>query len=595
MPTMRHLISLFLLALFLFSPLMTAPLTALEIRSDERIELCSLVFFLAGAPEYSRCCLPSYLELVKKRFEPFRTHPLIPFVQKIRQEQGISYDAVMSAAVAFQSVATMTPLIDLETRIAEIDARWTPEHFSRFLVLLADFAGKSRFSVFFQEQRSFFTQTEETLRTIVKKDQLESWFTKSFPGVDSGFVLIPAFLNGPLCYGPGLKIDGKQYSFSILGVSHVDANGAPSFSEGEIETVFHEFCHSHTNPLVDKHYPQLEEAAKKLFSFGEEEFSRQAYTEPRTVMIESLVRACTGAFMKEVFPNATYEAFIHSEEKNFFFWIRPLSEVVIRLREQGIPLEQGFPEIVAAMNDYSEHADTHIEAIKATWEQEMKAIAAKSPKVLDASIKDGAADVSTGIATFVMKFDRVMATTSWAILNTPDKPEIPGKPSFDSSGMVFSLPLKLYPEKSYTLQFNSMQLAGFKDAEGNMLFPTTIRFTTRMMTPEEVKQQDEQRPKILVLTPANNQEQVSPKTDRICIEFDQPMANSWALVGGGDPFPEITGEVSFDPAKKILTVPVRLKPSHQYRLWLNSDSFKSFLGENGIPLAPVKYQFKTGE
>jgi len=40
-------------------------------------------------------------------------------------------------------------------------------------------------------------------------------------------------------------------------------------------------------------------------------------------------------------------------------------------------------------------------------------------------------------------------------------------------------------------------------------------------------------------------------------------------------------------------LPVELKPNSQYRLGLNSQSFKNFQSADGVPLAPVVYTFKT--
>jgi hypothetical protein len=37
-----------------------------------------------------------------------------------------------------------------------------------------------------------------------------------------------------------------------------------------------------------------------------------------------------------------------------------------------------------------------------------------------------------------------------------------------------------------------------------------------------------------------------------------------------------------------------LKPNAQYRLGLNSPSFKNFQSAGGVPLEPVVYTFKTG-
>ena len=72
------------------------------------------------------------------------------------------------------------------------------------------------------------------------------------------------------------------------------------------------------------------------------------------------------------------------------------------------------------------------------------------------------------------------------------------------------------------------------------------------------------------------------------------MRESWSFVGGDKHTPKL-GDPSLDASRKIITVPVQLKPNWTYRYWLNSDRFKNFASAEGIPLRPVKVEFKTGE
>ena len=46
---------------------------------------------------------------------------------------------------------------------------------------------------------------------------------------------------------------------------------------------------------------------------------------------------------------------------------------------------------------------------------------------------------------------------------------------------------------------------------------------------------------------------------------------------------------------RVWTVSVRLKPGWSYRFMLNSDRFKAFKSQDGVPLAPVVVTFKTGK
>ena len=52
-----------------------ASMTDLRIGVDPRVELVSLLFRLAGNPEYSHCRVPAYAADVDKQFNHFRDHP----------------------------------------------------------------------------------------------------------------------------------------------------------------------------------------------------------------------------------------------------------------------------------------------------------------------------------------------------------------------------------------------------------------------------------------------------------------------------------------------------------------------------------------
>ncbi len=66
---------------------------------DERIEILSIVFRLAGNQEYSSAIFKRYVDRINEYYDPFKEHELITFVKKIKNENGIGYDAVMSMAI----------------------------------------------------------------------------------------------------------------------------------------------------------------------------------------------------------------------------------------------------------------------------------------------------------------------------------------------------------------------------------------------------------------------------------------------------------------------------------------------------------------
>ena len=111
---------------------------------------------------------------------------------------------------------------------------------------------------------------------------------------------------------------------------------------------------------------------------------------------------------------------------------------------------------------------------------------------------------------------------------------------------------------------------------------------------DDLEKRDAAAPHVVALVPTNGAGDVDPATAAIVVTFDRAMTDgSWAVVGGGPHFPEITGALSYDDAHRVLTIPVRLKPSWDYELWLNRGKFDTFRSQEGAKLAPVRVTFTT--
>lgn len=61
---------------------------------DERIELTSIVFRIAEIPEYMNNNVPDYALSIDRWFQPYKNHPFIAFIKKMRTQNRIKYAAV---------------------------------------------------------------------------------------------------------------------------------------------------------------------------------------------------------------------------------------------------------------------------------------------------------------------------------------------------------------------------------------------------------------------------------------------------------------------------------------------------------------------
>ena len=81
---------------------------------DARVELMSIIFRLAGHPEYNMANSKSpYADEVEQQFGSLRNHPAVKYAQELRSRSGISYDAVMSLAVHVNDALELKEKIQL--------------------------------------------------------------------------------------------------------------------------------------------------------------------------------------------------------------------------------------------------------------------------------------------------------------------------------------------------------------------------------------------------------------------------------------------------------------------------------------------------
>ena len=94
-------------------------------RVDQRVELMSIVARLAEYPEYVNDQFKSYAAEVDSYFAKYKQHPAVAYAIKVRNERGVSFDAVMSIAVHMEPPPKLTPRVAFTDKIP--DDRWSRE------------------------------------------------------------------------------------------------------------------------------------------------------------------------------------------------------------------------------------------------------------------------------------------------------------------------------------------------------------------------------------------------------------------------------------------------------------------------------------
>lgn len=446
---------------------------AVVVSVDPRVELMSIIFHLAGNPEYNKGRVESYTKDVDDWFQQQRDHPVVQLARQLRRTRGVSYDAVMSMAVHVKDAASLEERPAFEPRPETLDQRWHTALARDFLDAARDFVQQTDFEKFFQSHRPLFKESERRLQKVLDEEAHLEWFEKFFGARPKAkFSVFIGMLNGGSCYGPRTRLpDGEEELYCVLGAWSTDREGIPKFDAGMLNTVIHEFCHSYANAIVDQNAEALRPAGEKLFGYVEDAMGRQAYGNWKTMMYESLVRACTIRYLR------TYEGRLAAMKQTMedrsrqFLWIGQLASLLAtyaQQRDQYATLNDFAPRIVEFFDEYAER-----------FVKTRKELDQKRPKVVTMMPTKGAKDVDPALAVIKLVFDRPMQDDSWSMVGGgPNFPELAGKPSYDETRKIWSVPVKLRPGWSYTYMLNSDRFTGFRSTEGVPLAPVTVTFQT---------------------------------------------------------------------------------------------------------------------
>jgi hypothetical protein len=329
-----------------------------DVKVDPRVELMSLIFRLAGNPEYNQNRLTSYIQDVEEYFGIFRNHDVVQMAKQLRQQRGVSFDAVMSMAIHVKDVESMAERVPLEPLPESWDSRWTVEDTRNFQNAALSFVKDARFNAFFDAHQDLYGIAESRMKKVLEDHKVVEWFDSFFGArSDVSFTIFLGMMNGGACYGPRVVFPGgREELYCVLGVWLKDRKGLPRFDKSVLPTVVHEFCHSYVNPLVNQHAARLEKAGQKIFLTVAEAMKRQAYPGWQTMMYESLVRACVVRYRLASEGDAAAERQIIQENTNRFYWIRDLSNLlgIYEANRNKFPnLGSFFPEIVEFFNRYA--------------------------------------------------------------------------------------------------------------------------------------------------------------------------------------------------------------------------------------------------
>jgi beta-lactamase regulating signal transducer with metallopeptidase domain len=218
------------------------------------------------------------------------------------------------------------------------------------------------------------------------------------------------------------------------------------------------------------------------------------------------------------------------------------------------------------------------------------------PTIESTKPRIGATDVDPGLTQISVTFDRDMDVGgySWTGGGEFYPPSPPGAGPVWIDKRTCVLPVVLKKGSYYRVGINSTSHQNFRSALGVPVPTAAIYFVTTGASRAVASRV--RVPKVAKLGPENGATDVDPGLKMIRVTFDMPMlegSHSWT--GGGPSFPEVPDgqPVRWSRDGKTCMLPVALKPDWQYQLGLNSLNHKNFVSKWGVPLEPVRYEFRT--
>ena len=208
------------LSLSPYKPATTASTLKAEVM--ETVELMSILSCTAGFDEYNQYTHGTYSQDIEQWFTSFKQHPAVEYLQKLRMQNSIAYDAPISLAVRLAVENGKIVKLQEEAGDNGLDSRWDNVDMNEFLGLLNQFYTDTRFHDFFQQHQSYYQKELSAINENVMPLVNPNW--------------TPDFLGKPL----------NHQNKVVIGFATRDSGGYGAFRhlKGQMNDVFVVVCYT---------------------------------------------------------------------------------------------------------------------------------------------------------------------------------------------------------------------------------------------------------------------------------------------------------------------------------------------------------------
>lgn len=291
----------------------------LPVTVDPRVELVSIVQYLAEPPEHRRVTniveCPYGLD-VRAWAAPFSGHRAVRLLAEMNA-RGFNYDAPYAAIVHLgppPALQANAPFSDYVLKRAGGQAEM-----QKFIAALRRFADETHFMDFFASHRGTYDAiVARTTKALGPADRAVATLTQYVGSAHDRheLILAPMLLGN---FGPSVRArDGRVTAYFIAGTGTA-RDGLPWFGTPDVlkQNLTHEFAHSYINELTEKHRRELDRYAA-LYEPIAPWMRPLAYSSWETAVNEHIIHALTirlttadGAARDEEIISARKEGFFY--------------------------------------------------------------------------------------------------------------------------------------------------------------------------------------------------------------------------------------------------------------------------------------------
>jgi hypothetical protein len=347
-----------------FFALSCAPLMAnqkIHSTVEPRVELLSIIFRLAGNPEYNMKFAKNYICDIHTYFDPYKADPVISFARELAQEKNMGFSKVMFLAVHLKWSNNRFSLI--KEKESNLIDKWEEKDAVKFVELLNNFYHLSKFDVFFKSHKGFYElATRHFDMSVAEFDQ--DWYLSYYGDHKVDYKVVLGLGDGGANYGPSVTpIGQKKLVYAVMGSWTFNDANQPIFpKETYLTYLIHEFNHSFVDHLLDddSNVEALLEPGGEILLYKEKtEMKREGYEDWHSVINESLVRASVVRYMID--HNNSDEAVqdeISKQQKKGFLWTSDLVSLLGEYQSSR-PLYPTFksfyPRLISFFNAQARH------------------------------------------------------------------------------------------------------------------------------------------------------------------------------------------------------------------------------------------------